>query len=277
MTCSRAERRPRIVAAWLLWGAVPGSLVPLAASAAEPPAPVVLELFTAQGCSSCPTAEDLLSRIGSHPEARDLVLPLAYHVDYWNELGWRDPFSDRAWTARQAMYQLRFRVRDGVYTPQLVVNGELELNGTDARRVLGAIDAARRRRAAASLELEVRLVAGEASTLAIDVRAALLEDVGGRSLELRLAVYENGLVTRVGRGENGGRTLRNDFVVRRLEKAFSMPGTKGARGQRQLTLKLKRDWSSPNLGVAALLQDPSSLRIVAAAARPLLGAAAESP
>lgn len=242
----------------------------------EQTAPVVLELFTSQGCSSCPAAEDLLSRIGLDPGTRSLVVPLAYHVDYWNELGWRDPFSDRAWSFRQAQYQHVLKVADGVYTPQLVVNGQAELNGTHAKRVLGEIDAALRRRVVASIEVAARLAETERPTLAVDVTATMLDDVDARKLELRLAVFENGLLTAVGRGENRGRTLRNDFIVRRLDTAFSLQAAKGARGQRQLTLKLDRDWSPENLGVAAFLQDPRSLRILAAAARQLSGSTRRS-
>jgi hypothetical protein len=250
-------------------GVLAGTLAPAAATAVDPAAPVVLELFTSQGCSSCPAAEDLLTRIGLDPGTRRLVVPLAYHVDYWNQLGWRDPFSDRAWSFRQAEYQRALKVADGVYTPQLVVNGQAELNGTHATRLLNEIDAALRRDVAASVEVAARLAEAARPELAVDVAATMLADVDARKLDLRVALFENELVTRVRRGENGGRTLRNDFIVRRLESAFSLPAVKGARRQRQLTLKLDRDWKPQNLGVAAFLQDPGSLRILAAAAQQL--------
>jgi hypothetical protein len=264
----------RAVAAWR---ALACTLAAVTATAADQPAPVVLELFTSQGCSSCPAAEDLLSRIGLDPDTRDLVVPLAYHVDYWNELGWRDPFSDRAWSFRQAAYQRVLKVDDGAYTPQLVVNGQAELNGTHAKRLLNEIDAALRRRAEASVELAAALVGAARPELVVDVTATILEDTDARTLELRVAIFENGVVTNVGRGENRGRTLRNDFIVRRLEKAFSFQSAKGARRQRQLRVKLDRDWKPQNLGVAAFLQDPGSLRILAAAARPHSEPAPRSP
>ena len=245
------------------------------AESTGPPALVVLELFTSQGCSSCPAAEELLSRIGLDPGTRELVAPLAFHVDYWDELGWRDPFSDRAWSFRQMQYQHALKVAGGAYTPQLVVNGQAELNGTHARRVLSELEAAQQQDVVASVELAARLCEGaRRPALAVDVKATLLGEVAAGKLELKLAVFENGVVTAVRRGENGGRTLRNDFVVRRLETAFSLQPTKGARGERQLTLKLDRDWQLQNLGVAAFLQDSSSLRILAAAARQLAGPAA---
>jgi hypothetical protein len=246
---------------------LPCTLVALTAAAAEQRTPVLLELFTSQGCSSCPTAEDLLSRIGFDAGLRESVVPLAYHVDYWDRLGWRDPFSDRAWSLRQVRYQRAFRVAGGVYTPQLVVNGQAELNGTHAKRVLGEIASAARRPVAARIEVTARLSDARRPALTVDVTATVLDDVDARRLELRLALFENGLVTAVGQGENGGRTLRNDFVVRRLETAFALPATRGALGQRRLTLKLERDWKPEHLGVAAFLQDPNSLRVVAAVAR----------
>ncbi|MGE0454490.1 MAG: DUF1223 domain-containing protein [Vicinamibacteria bacterium] len=237
----------------------------------EPTSPVLLELFTSQGCSSCPAAEELLSRLGLDERTRASVIPLAYHVDYWNRLGWWDPYSSRAWSLRQEAYERVLRVEGGAYTPQLVVNGRTELNGTQRARVLGEIDTARRRRPPARIEGTARMAGAEEPAVALDVSVEILEPVAARKLQLRVALFESGLVTQVERGENAGRTLRNDFIVRWLETAFSLASVAGTRRQGLLDLKLERGWKAENLGLAAFLQDPRTLRIHAAVVLPLEG------
>lgn len=248
-----------------------------AQTAAAPTAPVVLELFTSLGCSSCPPAETFLSRIGSDPEVGRLVIPLAYHVDYWDRLGWKDPFSDAGWSERQRIYERALKVPNGAYTPQLVVNGQLEMNATDGRRVLGTIAEAQGRPAAAAVAIETRLEAGDHPVLSVDAAAEMLQGVDASRLELRVALFENGLVTQVKGGENGGKTLSTDFVVRRLQTACFLPGDKGARRQGRVKFELDRSWRMANLGVAAFLQDPASMRILGARATALPAAAAAAP
>jgi hypothetical protein len=223
----------------------------------------VLELFTSQGCSSCPPADRLLSRIGHDEATRDRVVPLAFHVDYWDQLGWRDPWSDAAWSARQAAYCRALGVADGPYTPQLVVGGQLQLNGTDAPRLLRALAGAGGDAARASVTLAVR--EGEGGRLAVSVAARLLAPIDARRLELLVALYESGLMTSVARGENRGRTLRDDFVVRRLERVSTLRPEAGARVERDVQLKPVRGSVRANLGVAAFLQDPETMQIHAAA------------
>jgi hypothetical protein len=229
------------------------------------PAPVLLELFTSQGCSSCPRADQLLSRLGQDEATRARVVPLAYHVDYWNHVGWTDPFSAPAWSQRQDAYCRALKVAAGPYTPQLVVHGQAELNGSQEQRVRAQIQLARERSAPARVELAVSQAEGGKPTLRVRVSAEVAGATGARQLELLVAVFENGLVTAVGRGENQGRSLHDDFVVRRLEKAFSLATAPGARRERELELKLARGVRVENLGVAAFLQDPDSMRIHAAA------------
>src|SRR5687767_14525236 len=101
--------------------------------------PVVVELFTSQGCSSCPSADALLRRIAADPKLRGKVIPLAYHVDYWNHLGWRDPFSSREWSQRQGDY-VRAMKLSSAYTPQIVVNGVREMVGSNSFQVYRAIE-----------------------------------------------------------------------------------------------------------------------------------------
>lgn len=225
----------------------------------------MLELFTSQGCSSCPPADQVLSRLGRDEATRALVVPLAFHVDYWNQVGWTDPFSASAWSQRQDVYCRALKVEAGPYTPQIVVNGQSQLNGSREQQVLAQIQRARERPSPARVGLAVDPAEGGRRALRVRVSAEVAGDVDARKLDLLVAVFENGLVTAVGRGENRGRSLHDDFVVRRLEKAFSVAAAPGARRERELELKLPRGVRVENLGVAAFLQDPDSMRIHAAA------------
>jgi hypothetical protein len=223
--------------------------------------PVLVELFTSQGCSSCPPADQLLTQLGAADAGR--VVPLSFHVDYWNQVGWTDPFSSHAWTERQVDYMRAFRL-EAPYTPQAVVDGASQVVGSDANALRSAIAAAQARPAAG---ISLRL-APEASTVAVDADVDLPESLRGRRWELQVAVFETGLVTPVGKGENGGRTLHNDYVVRALTSAGKVE--KPAR--LKATLKLDKGWDRSHLGVAAFLQDPKTLEIRGASVRPLVAA-----
>jgi hypothetical protein len=233
-------------------------------AASGEPAPIVLELFTSQGCSSCPRADQLLSRLGLDDATRALVVPLAFHVDYWNRIGWTDPWSAPAWSQRQDAYCRALEVAAGPYTPQLVVHGQAELNGSQEQRLLAELQLARAQPAPARVELAVSRADGGKPVLRVKVGAEVTRATGARTLELLVAVFENGLVTAVERGENRGLSLHDDFVVRRLEKAFSLVPDPGAHRERELELRLKRGVRVENMGVAAFLQDPDSMRIHAA-------------
>lgn len=237
---------------WLLWMAavIGGAARPDAAGAADPPAPVVVELFTSQGCSSCPPADALWRRLGESPRWRERVVPLAFHVDYWDRLGWKDPFSSAAWSARQAAYARAFG-SGRVYTPQAVVAGRAECVGSDEGDVAARVEAAER---AARVRIGLRRV----SPSALGVAVAAPD--GGRALDVVLAIYERGRTTAVGSGENGGRTLHDAFIVRRLATAFSIaPGA--ASPEREVPLHLDPAWQGVALGAAVFVQDPVSRQI----------------
>jgi len=233
-----------------------------AGSPAEPPAdpkggPVVVELFTSQGCSSCPPADRLLSRLARDPKLASRVIPLAFHVDYWNYIGWSDPFSAKAWSQRQEGYARAFR-SSRIYTPQLVVSGRSEIVGSDESGI--------RRQIAEALAAEPAgrvTVAAEISPegrLKITAGAKLVRAAEG-PLDLWVAVYETCLSTKVGAGENASRTLANDFVVRRLEKALTLSGTAGTADSAEIVIALDKRWNRDHLGVAAFLQDPKTMAI----------------
>jgi hypothetical protein len=243
---------------------------------------VVVELFTSQGCSSCPPADRLLSRLqGDSRAAGGAVIPLAFHVDYWNRLGWSDPFSSAAWSQRQMSYAKAFH-SNRIYTPQLVVGGRSECVGSEEREVMRRIHEA----LAAEPEGEVTLGAPVAANAGgagsgagasaaagksarVTVSARLLRGVGGGSQEVWVALTESGLTTAVKAGENASATLHDDHVVRRLVKAFTLPPTAGEASSAEVALPLDSSWNGAALQVVAFIQDPRSLAIHGAAARPL--------
>lgn len=213
--------------------------------------PVVLELFTSQGCSSCPPADRLLASLGSEPNLSTRVFPLSFHVDYWNYIGWTDPFSDERWSDRQRRYA-RALGSNRVYTPQLVVNGEVDCVGSKKQQVYDLVREALARKPEG--EVKVRLAPGtDANALEAIVDVRMAADAPG-PLELWVALYQKNLTTAVERGENARRTLRNDYVVRSLVQAFSMPGTAGSEQSGQATLALAPSWNRSDLGVVTFLQ-----------------------
>jgi hypothetical protein len=234
----------------------------------DPGTPVVLELFTSQGCSSCPPADRLLSQLGRERSA-GVVIPLAFHVDYWNYLGWSDPFSSPRWSARQQAYARIFG-GNRIYTPQLVVNGRKECVGSQRGEVLQSIAAARRQASLARVSLSVdppaRAAGAAAPTMRVHAGLTLLHETGERPLELWVALAESGLTTPVRAGENAASTLRDDFVVRRLDKALTLGGAPGAERSAQLELPLEAGWRQGDLAVVAFVQDPLTLAIEGAAA-----------
>ncbi len=221
--------------------------------------PMMVELFTSQGCSSCPPADRLLSRLARDPKLAGKVIPLAFHVDYWDYIGWQDPFASPRWSQRQKDYARAFR-SNRIYTPQLVVGGATHCVGSQEREVLKRIGDALAAPPAGRVTLAVEPPSPEGH-LRVKVGAALARAAAPRDLDVWVAVFQTGLVTPVGSGENASRTLHNDYVVRRLEKVFTLPGTAGARRSGEIVLGLDKRWKVSDLGVAAFLQDPETRRI----------------
>src|SRR6185436_13565899 len=185
--------------------------------AAAPPSgtparPVLVELFTSQGCSSCPPADRLLAELAAQPLGERAVVPLAFHVDYWNYIGWTDPFSSADWSARQRRYGTAFG-GGRIYTPELVVAGTADCVGTDNSRLRKLVAAAAAEPERATVELAAAPRAG--GKWPLTVRAQRQPQPGAPAAEVFVALYENGLETPVGAGENARRNLHNDRVVRR--------------------------------------------------------------
>ena len=183
-------------------------LSPAASLAAE--RPVVVELFTSQGCNSCPPANAFLNEMSK--QRRD-VLALAFHVTYWDRLGWKDPFSMEAATRRQDVYGRRFG--DGSYTPEMVVDGAASMVGSARGEVNSAIENAKRNsRTAASVS-----VTKNGEQVSIEVGAG-----NGRG-NILLIGFDHEHTTAVGRGENSGRTLVEANVVRSIRSVGQWSGT----------------------------------------------------
>ena len=161
-----------------------------------------------QSCSSCSRQRDaqaarlpdaLISELGSSTKS---VIPLAYHVDYWNHLGWADPFSSHQWSERQSEYVQALNL-DGAYTPQMVIGGRWQCGGSDGGSIAHAVDAARSTSPRGRTSIQMSLAAPGSRKLQVKVNAQLLSAAGPGRLTVMLAIYENGLVSKIG-AANGG-------------------------------------------------------------------------
>jgi len=250
---SSAGRRSN-AAAWT-------ELASLAAPAEGEARPVLVELFTSEGCSSCPQADRLLIRLEQEqPVAGALIVPMGFHVDYWNHLGWKDPFSSRAYSDRQYEYSQALGL-NGVYTPQMVVDGRLEFVGSDSSEAASAISAAARApKGRVTLEWDPPDAKGHLTTR---VRVASVPaGESAETVDVFLAVTESGLETSVARGENAGRRLQHTAVVRRLARLGSHRQGAGEL-QHTATVALDAGWNRQRLHLVAFAQERRGGRVVA--------------
>ncbi|XP_050370412.1 uncharacterized protein LOC126788455 [Argentina anserina] len=218
--------------------------------------PVLVELFSSQGCSTSPVAELLLSRLGRGDFNRSDVPPvvvLAYHVDYWDYMGWKDPYGSSQWTVRQKNYIEALRL-DTMFTPQVVVQGTAQCVGNDENDLLTCIKQAPRYAAPtfqASFERS-------SDSLQVSLTGALRTKVDGNGANVMVALYESGLVTNCPSGENKGRVLSNDYVVRRLEKLCTVkdvPAKKTISGT--VTFPLWESFNATKCGMIVFIQSSS--------------------
>ena len=217
--------------------------------------PVLVELFTSEGCSSCPPADKILQELDRQLIPGAEMVVLSEHVDYWDHIGWKDPYSARFYSDRQSIYAHRFHL-DGPYTPQMVVNGSDEFLGSDLERA-GKVFA----QALETQEIVVRL-----SSISIDAGNTLHAHVETGAVpseaDVMVAVALNHAESRVLRGENGGRTLTHTAVVRAMEKI----GT-AQRGQvfaHDLQVKLEPGSTRDNLRVIAFVQEAKQGKVLGA-------------
>jgi len=229
--------------------------------------PVLVELFTSEGCSDCPPADALLSQLDARqPVAAADVIVLELHVTYWDG-DWRDRFSSPAYTQRQSMYAFGHS-GDQMYTPQMVVDGVDRFVGSRANVAQTAIEKAAHT-AKAQIHLEWSGAAG-GNERALHVKVdSLPAGDSSEKPQVYLAVTENHLHSNVRAGENSGRSLDHTGVVRKLSAIGKLnPHAGGAAFDQQTAVKLEHDWKPENLRAVVFLQDSKSLHVLGAAEIP---------
>jgi len=204
----------------------------------------VVELYTSEGCSSCPSADRWLSRLIEAPKDELDVLALAFHVDYWDYLGWKDRFSSAAYTSRQRQLGAN-NLQQTIYTPEFFVNG-IEARGSN--NILQKIRQANQQQSPLDLKLTV---SRDKTSLVLELQSPGERDTNGK-IHHRYLVYENNLSTDVKRGENSGEVLKHEQVVRYMSKAKSL------REQNQYRIAIDPDWQAANIGVAVLVTAPGN-------------------
>lgn len=241
-------------------------------SAAAPPTPVLVELFTSEGCSSCPPADRLLRAIEAEQTPGADIIVMSEHVDYWDYLGWRDPFSSAQFSKRQREYVSAFG-KEGPYTPQMVVNGRAEFVGNDGRLAFKEISKAVGRPSASvrigAIEIGPPESGKPVATVQLAV-AGLPQNQHKDEWELMLAVTETGLHSKPRSGENSGAALEHTGVVRTLVKASRV---ESADFSIKARIVLDPGWNRHALKVVAFVQEKKSRVVGGAAQAPLEPAA----
>jgi hypothetical protein len=205
----------------------------------------VIELFTSEGCSSCPPADAVVAKIQKESEGKPIYI-LAFHVDYWNRLGWTDAFSSADYSKRQEQYAAWLHSTDGIYTPQIVVNGKTEFVGSEEGTLRSVIKTNLQKDAAAQVSLSDIQSDGQKIKLRYQTQGNINNTI------LQLAFIQKSAQTKVESGENGGRTLSHVQIVRALQ---SVP-LKNAEGTASITVPKEVNMHGAEL--IAFLQDTSN-------------------
>ncbi|MDN3550888.1 DUF1223 domain-containing protein [Mucilaginibacter aquaedulcis] len=211
----------------------------------------VVELFTSEGCSSCPPADELVGRIQKEDQDKPVYI-LAYHVDYWNRLGWKDVFSNADYSKRQSKYAGWLNLQS-VYTPQIVVNGKKEFVGSEEGKLRNAITAGLRMQSSTVLALSALTDPGHA-LIQYDAKGA------EKNTSLLVALIQKSAQTKVKSGENGGHTLSHVQIVRKVQ---SLPLTGNASGK--TTIALPDGFTAQGWEVIGFVQNDANGEILAAA------------
>ncbi|KAK8519919.1 hypothetical protein V6N13_031608 [Hibiscus sabdariffa] len=218
-----------------------------------PEGPIMVELFSSQGCATSPAGELLLSRLGRGDFKLEApVIVLAYHIDYWDYNGWKDPYASSQWTVRQKAYVEALKL-DTMFTPQVVVQGRAQCVPNDEDVLLSTIATAPRF-PAPSFQANFKRPTSE--TLQVTLTGALRFKVDNNGVDVMVALYENGLVNDCCAGENKGKMLSNDFVVRKLEKLCNVqdiPAKKTISGT--VTFTLWDSFNSDRCAIAVFAQN----------------------
>jgi hypothetical protein len=242
------------------------SLISPAANAAECSAKSgtqkvsLLELYTSEGCSSCPPADKWLSNL--KPDTSH-VIPLAFHVDYWDYIGWKDKFSKAEYSNRQRK-TAAFAGVGFVYTPQFVLSGR-DFKGADISRLNQAVSASQKLASRANLSLNAISQTNGEITLKATAQAVNPNDIN--NADIFIAIYENKLVSQVNAGENNGRVLKHDYVVRDFFGAYQLSN----KNEFSKNLTLKPEWKGRQVGAVIFVQDSKNGEILQSLVLPFCG------
>jgi hypothetical protein len=226
--------------------------------------PVVVELFTSEGCSSCPPADSFLAKLEvQQPIPKTQIIALEEHVDYWNNGGWTDPFSGREWTLRQQEYAAVLK-NQNPYTPQMVVDGHAELLGNRQDSAIQAIETA-----AAQPKAHVSLSLAPSAKTNVEQAAVLVDQLTGSKHgdkpDVWLAITESGLHSAVSAGENAGAEVHHASIVRSFHKVGSINLNKESSLSVNSQVHLDASWKRQNLLVVVFVQEQKSRQILGAA------------
>jgi len=248
----------RLALVLLSFALVPQALALQCSAQSGPRTTALVELYTSEGCNSCPPADRWLRTLGAKGFPPERVVPLALHVNYWDYIGWKDPFAQQRFSERQRRLAQVLRAHV-VYTPQVTLQGKDFRSWTSAGAFEQAVAKINARPAAARIALQLQT--GPPDTLDAEVRAELLDAAQAADAALYLARYENRLVSRVSAGENEGRTLEHDYVV--FEWLGPIPFTGGKIAERR-ALRLGPRAVPAHSGVAAFVQNRRTAEVLQA-------------
>jgi hypothetical protein len=222
--------------------------------------PVLLELFTSEGCSDCPPADRLLQKFDqSQPVAGADLIVLSEHVDYWNDDGWRDAYSSRQYSERQSSYASQFGL-SSVYTPQLVIDGRFQLVGSDQRQAILAIEKATKAEKVPVSVSSIKLEAGNVVVVHVDA-GALPSSSEAKTADVLIGTADESDESHVSSGENARRTLRHIAVLRSLTRVAKVNQAAGYSGEVSVNLNPA---SAGNLRLIAIVQEPEAGKVLGA-------------
>ena len=215
------------------------------------PSVAVVELFTSEGCSSCPPADRLASQIDkTYKSQNKAVYVIAFHVDYWDYIGWKDRFAKHEFSERQSMYGGKFNL-GSIYTPQMIVNGKTQFVGSDSDAADDAIKDALKTNSQYGISLDVSWISSRQLSIKYNLTSNPVNAL------INIALVEKNLSSDVKRGENSGRKLEHDNVVREFDTSI-------AKEKYERTLKIVEDINLNNSTLIAFIQDKDSFKILGA-------------